>query len=116
MTGKSYYLTTVGAWQRHATRFAGSHFVALGAPKMGSSGSASADTPILVLVEADEGVHLALENDTSFTALPHPLAEKPIPENALAALAGHGVNSGATTFDVATALSRVHPLLRHRVF
>ena len=58
---------------------------------------ASGDTtPILALIEADEGAHLALEDDTAFEALPHPLVQKPIPEAAQAALAGHGVTPGAT--------------------
>jgi hypothetical protein len=29
MTGKSYYITTLGEWQRHSVRFANSHFIAL---------------------------------------------------------------------------------------
>lgn len=73
-------------------------------------------TPILVLIEADEGVHLALEDDAAFTVLPHPIAQKPIPGNVQAALAQHGVAPGATTFDATEALARVHPILRHRVF
>ena len=32
MTGKCYYITTLGGWQRHASRFASSHFVVLAAP------------------------------------------------------------------------------------
>jgi hypothetical protein len=153
MTGKRYYLTTLGAWHRHAARFANSHWIALNSsdsstgpvgaqhvedpPRLTAPGAdawqsvaqtaqsstplsgnvASGDaTPILALVEADEGAHLALEDDASFEALPHPLAQKPISEAAQAALAAHGVASGATTFDAAEAVSRVHPLLRHRVF
>ncbi len=73
-------------------------------------------TRILVLVEADEGVHLALEDDSAFEALPHPLASKPISAAAQAALATHGVAPGATTFDATELVSRAHPLLRHRVF
>jgi hypothetical protein len=73
-------------------------------------------TPILVLIEADEGAHLALESDADFHALPHPLSQKPISEAAQSALALFGVASGATTFDAAETLGRVHPLLRHRVF
>ena len=73
-------------------------------------------TRILVLVEADEGVHLALDDDPGFEALPHPLAQKPISSTAQAALAPHGIPSGATTFDAAEAFARVHPLLRHTVF
>jgi len=92
-------------------------FIAPGAA--GASGEVAASagaTPILVLVEGDEGAHLALDDDPAFEALPHPLAQKPISGAAQAALAPHGVAPGATTFDAAEALARVHPLLRHRVF
>ena len=82
----------------------------------GHSPACSASTKILVLVEADEGAHLALEDDPAFEALPHPLAQAPISAAAQAALAPHGVGPGATTFDAAEALARVHPLLKHRVF
>jgi hypothetical protein len=139
MTGKRYYLTTIGAWHRHAGRFANSHWLALGsapldnsftsaqdiapvgtacsAPTESSSAASETDaTRILVLIEADEGAHLALEDDAAFEALPHPLAQKPISEAAQTALAAHGVATGATMFDAAEAVARVHPLLRHRVF
>jgi hypothetical protein len=111
MTGKTYYITTLGDWQRHAPRLANSHWLAL------DDASHPTDaTRVLVLIEADEGVHLALEGDAAFHALPHPLAQKPISDAAQAALAPHGVAPGATTFDAAEAVARVHPLLRHRVF
>jgi|ERR1700726_407057 hypothetical protein len=124
MTGKRYYITTLGDWQRHAARFANSHWLALGADAAGTAidGTTPADvspnaaTPIVVLVEADEGAHLALEDDAAFEALPHPLAQKPISDAAQSALAAHGVAPGATTFDAAEAVARAHPLLRHRVF
>jgi len=112
MTGKRYYLTTLGDWQRHAARFAHSHWLALDEP----TPVANDATRILVLIEADEGVHLALEDDAAFEPLPHPLAQKPISDAAQTALAPHGVPPGATTFDAAEALARRHPLLRHRVF
>jgi len=76
----------------------------------------NAVTRILVLIEADEGVHLSLEDEPAFEPLPHPLAQKPISDAAQAALAPHGVAPGATTFDAAEALARIHPLLKHRVF
>jgi hypothetical protein len=119
MTGKRYYLTTIGAWHRHASRFANSHWLALGADAAtAATGDVAGDdaTAILVLIEADEGAHLALEDDAAFEALPHPLAQKPISEAAQTALAAHGVAPGATMFDAAEAVARVHPLLRHRVF
>ena len=90
MTGKCYYLTTLGAWRRHAARFANSHWLAFEAAAGEKSSSeqpasiaqaseATGDaTRILVLVEADEGAHLALEDDAAFEPLPHPLAQKPI--------------------------------------
>jgi hypothetical protein len=121
MTAKAYYLTTLGDWQRHASRFANSHWLALD----GTSGSAHAQnadaaphsaTRILVLVEADEGAHLALEDNAAFETLPHPLTQRPISDAAQSALAALGVTPGATTFDVVESAARVHPLLRHRVF
>jgi hypothetical protein len=71
---------------------------------------------ILSLIEADEGAHLALEDDADFQALPHPLAQRAIPQAAQHALATYGVAPGATTFDAAEAVAKFHPLLRHRVF
>lgn len=109
MTGRHYYLTTLGDWRRHAPRFASSHWLAL-------RDSAADSTPILVLVEGDEAAHLALENDAAFEPLPHPLAQKPVSDAVRSALAPHGLAPGATTFDVAEVLSRAHPLLRHRIF
>jgi hypothetical protein len=137
MTGKRYCITTLGAWRAHAPRFANSHFILLDAPQASPAAPSCASaegncssshapdgplstpddaTPILVLVEADEGAHLALEDEPAFEALPHPLAQKPISQAAQSALAAHGVAPGATTFDAAEAVARVHPLLRHRVF
>jgi len=134
MTGKRYYITTLAGWRTHAPRFANSHFIVLDAPQdasdaPGTTGGAgncagttlTADapgdaTPILVLVEGDEGAHLALEDEPAFEALPHPLAQKAISPAAQAALAVHGVAPGATTFDAAEAVARIHPLLRHCVF
>jgi hypothetical protein len=115
MTGKAYYLTTLADWQRHAARFANSHWLALD-PAAPDGALLNNDARILVLIEADEGVHLALEDDPAFEALPHPLAQKPISDAAQSALAPHGVPPGATTFDAAETLARVHPLLKHRVF
>jgi hypothetical protein len=111
MTGKAYYMTTLGDWQRQAARFVNSHWLALD-----DAAQPSDATRVLVLVEADEGVHLALEDNAAFHGLPHPLAQKPISDAAQAALAPHGVAHGATTFDAAEAVARVHPLLKHRVF
>ena len=73
-------------------------------------------TRIIVIVDADEGVHLALDDDAAFEALPHPFAPKAISHAAHEALASHGVTPGSTTFDAAEAIARAHPLLRPRVF
>jgi len=125
MTGKAYYLTTLGDWRRHAARFATSHFVILDADSSSESPLAFAiagppdvrdDAKILALIEADEGAHLALEDDAAFEQFPHPLTQKSISSVAQAALAPQGIPLGATTFDVAETLARIHPLLRHRVF
>jgi hypothetical protein len=111
MTGRAYYLTTLREWNRHAGRFANSHWVA--ADPVTPLTEAS---DILVLVEGDESVHLALEQDSAFEPLPHPLSNRPVSEHVAAKLAAHRVAPGATTFDLAEAVARTHPLLRHRVF
>ena len=126
MTGKAYYLTTLGDWQRHAARFANSHFVVLGSADTSEPASnlsatenpatRAGDMKILAIVEADEGVHLSLEDDSAYEPLPHPLAQKPVSPIVQAALAPHGVAPGMTTFDATEAIARIHPLLRHRVF
>jgi hypothetical protein len=120
MTGRRYYITTLADWQRHAHRFTNSHWLALSATHANEDAIASrelaATARILVLVDADEGVHLALDDDAAFEALPHPFAPKAISHATHEALAAHGVTPGATTFDAAEAVARAHPLLRPRVF
>jgi len=178
MTGRRYYITTLADWQRHAHRFANSHWLALAAPHADDAGRSADDSDvptvgarhavpehadgkaapfsreladasrsvpnapantsapdaeppgvafahdaqppdasrIIVLVDADEGVHLALDDDAAFEALPHPFAPKAISHAAHEALAAHGVAPGSTTFDAAEAIARAHPLLRPRVF
>jgi hypothetical protein len=111
MTGRAYYLTTLGEWNRHAGRFANSHWVAA------DPSSALTDaSDILVLVEGDESVHLALEQDPAFEPLPHPLSNRPVSDRVAAKLAAHGVAPGSTTFDLAEVVAHAYPLLRHRVF
>lgn len=149
MNGRRYYLTTVGAWRRHAASCAETHFVAVnglgaqsGDGRVGPQSEGAADdcngvpveegqakarlgeqacaaddaTQILALVDADEGAHLAMENDAEFEMLPHPLARVPVPQRVSTALAQFGVAHGDDTFAVAEKLARVNPLLRHRVF
>ncbi|MHB8539436.1 MAG: hypothetical protein ACYDCD_00630 [Candidatus Acidiferrales bacterium] len=140
MHGRRYYLTTLGAWRRHAARCAETHFVTVNVPEeqsgQGSVASQQADgrngvsdeqtqakacatddaTPILALIDADEGAHLAMENDAEFEELPHPLARTPVSKRVSVALAPFGVVHGDDTFIVTEKLARVNPLLRHRVF
>ena len=127
MTGKGYYITTIGDWKRRAGAFANSHWLLLDEEQLPESSSPSAgqgvsvdglneSARILVLVEADEGTHGSLEDDASFEVLPHPLSQKAISDVAQGALAVHGVRSGASTFEATEIVSRVHPLLKHRVF
>ncbi len=111
MTGKLYYITTLGGWRRHVGKFVHSHWIALEAKRALDEAS-----KIFVVVEGDEGAHSALEADPEFEALPHPLSDKPISELGRDALNGFALGPGAGTFEVAEALARVHPMLRHRVF
>ena len=117
MTGRRYYITSLADWHRHAHRFANSHWLALHDDDgVIVSREVTRATRIIVLVDADEGVHLALDDDVAFEALPHPFASKAISHSAHEALAAHGVAPGSTTFDAAEAIARAHPLLRPRVF
>jgi len=115
MHGRRYYLTTLGAWRRHAARCSETHFVVI---RLLANESDSDDdgAQILALIDADEGAHLALESDADFETLPHPLARTPVSKRVADALAPFGVVRGDDTFTVAEKLSRVNPLLRHRVF
>lgn len=113
MTGRLYFLTTLGAWRRNSARFAESHFVVTEAS---ASGDEHKGTEILALITADEATHIALERDADFEPLPHPLARTPVSERVAAALSSFGVAPGDDTFTVAEKLAVVHPLLRHRVF
>lgn len=112
MHGRQYYLTTLGAWRRHASSFAGSHFVAANA--LASGESLTDGAAILALITADEATHIALERDPDFEPLPHPLARTPVSQRVAAALAPFAVAPGDDTFTVSVKLARVHPLLRHR--
>jgi hypothetical protein len=114
MTGRTYYLTTLGAWRRNACRYANSHWVPAD-PSMNTA-EINAATTVLALVEADEGAHLALEQDAKFEALPPVLAAGPVSTEVAMALSKYGLAAGATTLDVAEAVGRVHPLMRYRVF
>ncbi|HEV2490945.1 MAG TPA: hypothetical protein VGT03_14155 [Candidatus Acidoferrales bacterium] len=113
MTGRLYFVTTLGAWRRNSARFGGSHFVAI--DESVSKGDLD-ETEIFALITADESTHIALEKDSEFEALPHPLARTPVSEHVASALASFGVAAGDDTFTVAEKLARTHPLLRHRVF
>lgn len=125
MTGKRYYLTTFAAWRRHAGHCAESHFIlldsqcvpmALASAAHDSACEAAGDVQILALVVADEAAHIALESDVEVEPLPHLLARTPISKRAAAALAAFGVVPGDDTFTATEKLSRIHPLLKHRVF
>ncbi|MGH9864737.1 MAG: hypothetical protein ACRD4H_04910 [Candidatus Acidiferrales bacterium] len=111
-------MTTRAAWRRHAGRCAETHFLLLGGPEKQSGQACATDeaTPILALIDADEGAHLAMENDAEFEGLPHPLARTSVSQRVADALAPFGVARGDDTFAVAEKLARVNPLLRHRVF
>lgn len=92
MTGRAYYLTTLGAWRRHSERLANSHWLALNSDDVevskhdtgeatvaaGTAVGGRADdasfvpdetTPILALIEADEGAHLTLQDDSGIRAV-----------------------------------------------
>lgn len=119
--GKSYYLTTLGEWRRKAHRFHSSHFVqarfsSAAGHSLEGADAAAATSSVLVLVEGDEGMHNELQGDPGWESLPHPLGNRAVSERVVAALVGHGVREGATTYEVAEAMARAHPVMRYQVF
>jgi hypothetical protein len=112
--GRTYYLTTLDAWQHNSPRFASSHY-AHADPIHGASALPGA-AMILAFVEADEGSHNALAADPEWEELPHPLTNKPVSARISGALAAHGVLSGATTFEVSEAVSNSNPILRYHLY
>jgi hypothetical protein len=130
MTGKRYYVTTLGTWKRNCANFANSHWLLLNDEPLATTGDgvseglrdaagkpATSDVaPILALIEADEGAHSSLEDDREFEALPHPFSPTPISEKAHATLSACGLKPAATTVDVAEFAAKRHPLLAYRVF
>ncbi len=114
MNGRSYYLTTLGAWKRDCGCFASSHWAAA-EPEMQPS-ALSTSSHILVLIEADEGTHAFLESHPHYLSLPHPLAGLSVGAPASNLLAGYGVKPASSTFDAIMAVGRCHPLIRYRVF
>ena len=123
MTGKLYYITTIGDWKRCAEVFANSHWITLEAPAAASAESADVGSceigesiRIIVLIETDEGIHGMLEGDAAFEALPHPLSPKPISDVTRLALASRGIANAVSTFEATEALGQIHPLLKARIF
>jgi len=78
--------------------------------------AAAASSSVLVLVEGDEGIHNELQGNPGWESLPHPLGNRAVSDRVVAALIGHGLREGATTYEVIEAIARVHPIMRYQVF
>ena len=120
MSGRNYYVTTLGEWRRNAHRFSVSHFVRAGFLDVRGAGTEGAEavtaaSAVLVLAEGDEGLHNELLRDQAWESLPHPLGNRAVSDQAAKALAGLGVQKGATTFEVAEAAAKTHPMMRYQV-
>ncbi len=111
MKGRTYYLTTLQAWQTEAPCFTTSHYILADA-----NSTAAAETKILAMVEADEGTLNTLSRNPLWQELPHPLSPKLIPETVADALSSHGVTEFSTTFEATEKVANNHPILRYRVF
>jgi hypothetical protein len=111
MQGRTYYLTTLQAWQTDSPHFTTSHYI-LANPNC----IAAAETKILAMVEADEGTHNTLSQNPLWQELPHPLSPRLIPETVAEALSSHGVTAFSTTFEATEKVANSHPILRYRVF
>jgi hypothetical protein len=108
---RTYFLTTIEAWQAESAQLATSHFV-----HADSGSPATPETKILAMVEADEGTLNSLSKNPAWLELPHPLNPKLVPEAVAHALTSHGVTPFNTTFEATESIARSHPILRYRVF
>lgn len=111
MQGRTYYLTTLQAWQTEAPHFTTSHYILADL-----NSTAAAETKILAVVEADEGTHNTLSQNPLWQELPHPLSPTLIPETVADALSSQGVTAFSTTFEATDRVANNHPILRYRVF
>jgi hypothetical protein len=111
MQGRSYYLTTLSAWQVESAHFITSHYL-----QADPTSATSPDTKILALVEADEGTHNSLSQNPIWQELPHPLSPKIIPEAITQVLSPLGVTPFSSSFEATESVAKIHPILRHRVF
>jgi hypothetical protein len=128
MTGKLYYVTTLGDWKRRLGSYVNSHWFALASVQSAGEEIESQPGPgsgelnvhdsaqIIVVIEADEGSHAFLEDDASFEQLPHPMSTKHVSSSATAAMMVLGVHPGSPVFEAVEVAGGFHPLLRHRVF
>jgi hypothetical protein len=111
MQCRCYYLTTLSEWTSKSAQFTASHYILADLNRAATPG-----TRILVIVEADEGAHNSLSQDSNWQELPHPLSPRMIPANVADELSSHGVTTFNTMFEALEAIAMSHPILRHRVF
>jgi hypothetical protein len=111
MQGRTYYVTTLSAWQVESAHFTTSHYL-----HADPRSAASPDIKILALVEADEGTHNSLSQNPAWQELPHPLSPKIIPEAIANALSPLGVTPFDSSFELTESVAKLHPIMRHHVF
>jgi hypothetical protein len=108
MTSKLFYRTTYADHQAQAANFKQSHFI----PCDPTVTTFLPATPIVVHVEADEGTHLALENNPAFHTMALLVSGSTLCALCVTALAAYGVTTGDTMWAAGKKLAAIHPELR----
>ena len=100
--------------RRHQNKFASSHGLPVNHPIEAEEHTPA--TEFVWLVEADEGGHLAMEQDADVTILSSPLSLKPIDDAHVQKLSKFGLKKGHHTMDLSNILSKISPGMRHSRF
>jgi hypothetical protein len=113
MTSKLYYITTYGAHQAQAANFKQSHFIPCDPTSFIMNGNKFVrTTPVVVQIEADEGVHLKLESNPAFHTMSLLVAGTVLCSGCVTALSAYGIVATDNMWLAAKKLGAVHPGLK----
>jgi hypothetical protein len=105
VTSRSYYRCTYKSFLEHHHSFSHSHFL----PCDASVFEMQDDTEIVVMVDALEHAHIALESDPEVHSMGSIIVNNPLCGACVTALTVRGVMSTDTAFAAYRKLGQIHP-------
>ena len=108
MITKLFYRTTLGDLQTQTANFHGSHFI----PCDPTVTTFVDSTPIVVQVEADDSIHLALESNPAFHTMSLLVAGTTLCTDCAAALSAYSITSTDNMWTAGKKLGAVHSGLK----